>query len=77
MAGGLFIGLGVYVLFWPTVVLLTILAAAPREPGWGQIDGFIKPSASHKSVQSTNRSVGANVGLLALIWESLVISMPF
>jgi hypothetical protein len=25
---GLFIGLGVYVLFWPTVVLLLILAVA-------------------------------------------------
>jgi hypothetical protein len=25
---GLFIGLGVYVLFWPTVVLLLILAAS-------------------------------------------------
>jgi hypothetical protein len=28
LISGLFVGLGVYVLFWPTVVLLLILAAS-------------------------------------------------
>jgi hypothetical protein len=28
LIGGLFVGLGVYVLFWPTVVLLLILAVS-------------------------------------------------